>query len=185
MLGAESSLLCLGFLCYGKWRALLTAMQGLLVAVASLVAERRLQALRLPPLQQASSVVLFHKPSCFEACGIFPGKGSNLCPLCWQADSYPLYHLRSPDLLLLIPVYFSAASHPCDGKSDAFSLLWSVVDSHCCITVVFQVYSKVIEFYTHIYIILSQVIFHYGLLQHIEYSSLYYTVGACCLFFIQ
>ena len=101
----------------------LTAVQGLLVAVASLVAERRLQALRLQPLQQASSVVLFHKPSCFEACGIFLDEGSNLCPLHWQADSCPLYHLRSPDLLLIIPVYFSTASHPCDGKSDAFSLL--------------------------------------------------------------
>ena len=28
-----------------------------------------------------------HKLSCPKACGIFPGQGSNLCPLPWQADS--------------------------------------------------------------------------------------------------
>ena len=31
-----------------------------------------------------------------EACGIFPGRELNLCPLLWQADSYPLYHQGSP-----------------------------------------------------------------------------------------
>ena len=34
--------------------------------------------------------------------------------------------------------------------------------------------------YTHIYI-LFQILFHYSLLQDIECSSLYYTVGPCCL----
>ena len=42
----------------------------------------------------------------------------------------------------------------------------------------FQVYSKVIV--SHIYI-LFQILFHYKLLQDIEYSSLCYTVGSCCL----
>ena len=32
----------------------------------------------------------------------------------------------------------------------------------------------------HMYIF--QIIFHYKLLQDIEYSSLFYTVGLCCLF---
>ena len=31
-----------------------------------------------------------------KACGIFPDQGSNLCPLYWQADSYPLYHQGGP-----------------------------------------------------------------------------------------
>ena len=39
-------------------------------------------------LQLLGSVVVAHGLSCFEACGIFPDQGSNLCPLLWQADSY-------------------------------------------------------------------------------------------------
>ena len=34
--------------------------------------------------------------SCSAACAIFPDQGSNLCPLHWQADSYPLRHQGSP-----------------------------------------------------------------------------------------
>ena len=45
---------------------------------------------------------------------------------------------------------------------------------------VFQVYSKVIQLYIYIYIYF-QILFHYRLLQDIEYSSLCYTVGPCCL----
>ena len=41
-------------------------------------------------------------------------------------------------------------------------------------------HSKVIQLYLHIYI-LFHILFHYGLLQDIEYSSLCYTVGPCCL----
>ena len=44
----------------------------------------------------------------------------------------------------------------------------------------FQVYSKVIQLYIYI-CILFQVLFHYRLLQDIEYSSLCYMVGPCCL----
>ena len=42
------------------------------------------------------SVVAAHRLSCSTACEIFPGQGSNPCPLHWQADSYPLDHQRSP-----------------------------------------------------------------------------------------
>ena len=50
----------------------------------------------------------------------------------------------------------------------------------------FQVYSSDSVTYTYTYIcintcILFQIIFHYKLLQDIEYSSLCYTVGPCCL----
>ena len=56
----------------------------------------------------------------------------------------------------------------------------------------FQVYSKVIQLYTYTYIslyyiilyyinILFQILFHYMLLQDIEYIFLCYTVGPCCL----
>ena len=42
------------------------------------------------------SVVVVNRPSCSEACGIFPDQGSNPCPLHWQADSQPLRHWGSP-----------------------------------------------------------------------------------------
>ena len=60
----------------------------LLVAVASL-AERRLQGAQ-------ASVVAVHGLSGSVACGISPNQESNLCPLHWQVDSYPLYHQEVP-----------------------------------------------------------------------------------------
>ena len=45
---------------------------------------------------RAGSVVVAHGPSCSSACGIFPDRGSNPCPLHWQADSQPLRHQGSP-----------------------------------------------------------------------------------------
>ena len=48
----------------------------------------------------------------------------------------------------------------------------------------FLSYSKVIQLHIYIYIyiyILFHILFNYGLLQDIEYSSLCYTVGPCCL----
>ena len=33
--------------------------------------------------RRAGSVVVAHGPSCSAACGIFPGQGSNPCPLHW------------------------------------------------------------------------------------------------------
>ena len=43
-----------------------------------------------------------------------------------------------------------------------------------------MLYSKVIQLYIYIHI-LFHILFHYGLSQDIEYSSLCYTVGPCCL----
>ena len=54
------------------------AVRGLLIAVASLIAEHGAQA----------SVVVAHGLRCSVACGICPGQGSNPCPLHWQADSF-------------------------------------------------------------------------------------------------
>ena len=51
----------------------------LFTAVASLVAEHRLQS--------ACSVVVAHQLRCSEACRIFPDQGMNLCPLHCKADS--------------------------------------------------------------------------------------------------
>ena len=38
---------------------------------------------------------------CSTACGIFPDQGSNLCPLHWQAHSYPLCPQGSPPFFRL------------------------------------------------------------------------------------
>ena len=66
----------------GKQGSLFTVVQGLLIVVASPVAEHRLQTM--------GSVVVAHKLRCPKACGVFPHQGSNPCPLHWQPDSYPL-----------------------------------------------------------------------------------------------
>ena len=52
-------------------------------------------------LWSAGSVVVAHGPSCSVACGIFPDRGSNPCPLHWQADSQPLRHQGSPTFFFL------------------------------------------------------------------------------------
>ena len=52
--------------------------------------------------RRAGSVVLAHGPSCSAACGIFPDQGSNPCPLYWQADSQPLCHQGSPNLIVVL-----------------------------------------------------------------------------------
>ena len=79
-------LAALGLCCYarafsscGERGLLFVAVRGLLIVVASLVAEHGLRS--------AGSVVVAHGLSCSAACGIFPGQGSNPCPLHWQADS--------------------------------------------------------------------------------------------------
>ena len=75
------------------------AVHELPIAVASLIAEHRLQARGLQQLQHmgsavvarglqsAGSVIVAHGFSCSTACGIIPDQGSNPCPLHWQVDS--------------------------------------------------------------------------------------------------
>ena len=57
--------------------------------------------LRSTGSRRAGSVVVAHGPSCSAACGIFPDRGTNPCPLHWQADSQPLRHQGSPRGLFL------------------------------------------------------------------------------------
>ena len=93
--------------------------QGLLPscgAVASLVAESRLQGQGLQQLQHMGSavvtcglegtwaqylwllgsVVVAHGLSCSTVCEIFPDQRSNPYPLHWHVDSHPLNHQESP-----------------------------------------------------------------------------------------
>ena len=46
-------------------------------------------------LQSTGIAVVVHGLSCSTVCGISPDQGSNLWPLHWQVDSYPLYHWGS------------------------------------------------------------------------------------------
>ena len=67
---------------------------GLLIVVASLFAEQGLQvawasAVAVLRLSTTGPVVVAHRLSYPEACGIYPDQGSNPCPLHWQADSLP------------------------------------------------------------------------------------------------
>ena len=55
--------------------------------VTSLVVELGLQMCRLQQLQHMGSVVVGQGLSCIVAHVIFPGQGSNLPLLHWQADS--------------------------------------------------------------------------------------------------
>ena len=52
--------------------------------------------LRSTGSRRAGSVVVAHGPSRSAACGILPDRGTNPCPLHWQADSQPLRHQGSP-----------------------------------------------------------------------------------------
>ena len=49
---------------------------------------------------ECGPVFAAHGLSCSVACGVFSDQGLNLCPLHWQADSYPPCHQRSPPNVL-------------------------------------------------------------------------------------
>ena len=48
------------------------------------------------------SVVVVPVFGCSMVCEIFLDQGLNLCPLHWQANSYPLHHQASPDKGFLV-----------------------------------------------------------------------------------
>ena len=92
----------------------LVVVRGLLIAVAFLATEHRLQACGLhwlwhmgsvvaaPRLGSAASVVVVHKLSCAMAFGIFPDQGLNSCLLHWQVHTLPLSHQGSPPYLYIV-----------------------------------------------------------------------------------
>ena len=89
-----SSFLCEGFL--QLWRAGATLHRG---ARAS---HCRGLSLQSTGSRHTGSVVVAHGPSCSAACGIFPDRGSNPCPLHQQADSQPLRRQGSPGFLFVL-----------------------------------------------------------------------------------
>ena len=77
---AESSLMCGLSLAAASRGHSLVVMHGLLIEVASFVAEHGLQGTR-------ASAVVAHRLSCSTAYGIFPDQGSNRRPLDCKTDS--------------------------------------------------------------------------------------------------
>ena len=75
-----------GFLSCSEWGPLFIAVPGLLIAVASLVAE--------PGPWSTGSVAAAHRLSFPMACAIFPDQGSNPCPWHWQASSFNYWTTR-------------------------------------------------------------------------------------------
>ena len=73
----------------GERGPLFITVCGPLTIAASLVAEHKLQTRRLSSCGSAT-------------CGIFPDQGSNPCPLHWQADSQPLRHRGSLNIIIII-----------------------------------------------------------------------------------
>ena len=53
----------------------------------------------VPRLQSTGSIVMAHRLSCSEACGIFSDQGWNPCLLHWQVDSLPLSHQGNPTMM--------------------------------------------------------------------------------------
>ena len=72
----------------GEWELISVAVRGLLTWWPLLLGSTG--------SGHGCSVAVAHRLSCPVACGIFLDQGSSLCPLHWQADSYPLYHHSSP-----------------------------------------------------------------------------------------
>ena len=87
----------------GERGLLFIALCGLLLVVASLVMEHRLQE-----LWHAGSVVMAHGLICSAACGIIPDQGSNPCPPHWQTDSFFFFHAMSETFIL---TYFHTYFH--------------------------------------------------------------------------
>ena len=81
--------------CCGSSRVLWLWWAGATLLPCSGFSPRWLLLLRAQALGTWASVVVEHRLSCPVQCGIFPDQGLNLCPLDWQADSYPLHHQGS------------------------------------------------------------------------------------------
>ena len=137
--------------------------------------------LRSTGSRRAGSVVVAHGPSCSAACGIFPDQGSNPCPLHRQADSQPLNHQGSPfcpflmnicplivQLYILLLYIFWEKSFNRYMFYDYFLTFFGLsfwffvclffncyfILEHSLLTMLcyFQVYSKVVHWYTCIYL---------------------------------
>ena len=123
----------------------LVVMCGLLIVVASLVAEH---GLLMPAFNQ---YMVCCGTWVYLLCGMWnlPAQGSNLCPLCWQTDSLPLDYQRSPGVFqsrLYTDSHLHFSSQTChwglgeEGEASAGNAVVSPsIWSFCCFRVTGQV----------------------------------------------
>ena len=97
------------------------ALCRLLVAVASLVVEHRLQASVVAHRLESSGSVVMHGLRCSKACGILLDRGLNWCPLHFKADSQPLNHQGSPEDSLILIIAYTLRS-PSDMPASVLSI---------------------------------------------------------------
>ena len=92
--------------------------------------------LRRTAFRRTGSVIVAHGPSCSAACGIFPDKGSNPCPLHWQADCQPLCHQGSPGPLILLMLVHLILSQRSLRQSSILFILFSLFCSAVVISTI-------------------------------------------------
>ena len=113
--GGYSSLWCIGFSL--QWLFLQSTDSRCMGFSSCSTWAQQLQLLGprvhgLLQLWHTGSVVVVHRLSCSEACGLLPDQGLNPCSLHWHVDSYPLYHRGSP-----LFMYFKS-SHTMESNLD-------------------------------------------------------------------
>ena len=112
-----------------------------------------------------SSFFFFLAPA--TAYGGSPGQWSNLSfcyDLCHSCDN-----VRSLS-------HITAVGNPI-LTFKKYLFYWNIVDLQCCVH-----FFCIVQWFSYPYIyIIFHILFHYGLSQEIEYSSLCYTVGPYCL----
>ena len=107
--------------------------------------------------------------------------------LCYLKFIFPVNPSRPPSILMSLGCVFGPRQKACcpvhsdPAKSSIlffkFIFYWSMVGLQCCVN--YCCTAKWLS-YTYIYT-LFHILFLYGLSQDIDYSSLCYTLGPCCL----
>ena len=69
-----------------------------------------------------------HRLSCSGACGIFPDQGLNPCLLNWQADSYPLHYLETPEIFFFFFNFSFSFICPANVNTPSSSFFKLVLD---------------------------------------------------------
>ena len=89
----------------GHWLSLAAASGATLCSGPRASPYSGFSCFRAQALGTQALVIVLHGLSCSKVCGIFLDQGLNLCPLLWEADSYPMDHQGSPAIVLFNPLF--------------------------------------------------------------------------------